>query len=68
MWVKIDSFCIKSFSLQCEWLLGDRKTNTQDLDEGLDTSGAVYKAIMANPQVQLGLNNPRCLLGKIMFY
>ncbi|XP_022326118.1 ubiquitin-associated domain-containing protein 1-like isoform X2 [Crassostrea virginica] len=46
----------------CEWLLGDRKTNTQDLDEGLDTSGAVYKAIMANPQVQLGLNNPRCLL------
>ncbi|XP_061163794.1 ubiquitin-associated domain-containing protein 1-like isoform X1 [Saccostrea echinata] len=46
----------------CEWLLGDRKTQPQDLDEGLDTDGAVYKAIMANPQVQLGLNNPRCLL------
>jgi hypothetical protein len=49
---------------QCDWLLGDRKTQPQDLDEGLDTNGAVYKAIMANPQVQLGLNNPRCLLGK----
>ncbi|XP_062601107.1 ubiquitin-associated domain-containing protein 1-like [Saccostrea cucullata] len=46
----------------CEWLLGDRKSQPQDLDEGLDTNGAVYKAIMANPQVQLGLNNPRCLL------
>ncbi|XP_056009597.1 ubiquitin-associated domain-containing protein 1-like isoform X4 [Ostrea edulis] len=46
----------------CDWLLGDRKTQPQDLDDGLDTNGAVYKAIMANPQVQLGLNNPRCLL------
>lgn len=46
----------------CEWLLGEKKTSSQDLDEGLDTNGAVYKAIMANPQVQLGLNNPRCLL------
>lgn len=55
------------FLFQCEWLLGEKKTSSQDLDEGLDTNGAVYKAIMANPQVQLGLNNPRCLLGRMCF-
>lgn len=53
------------FQFQCEWLLGEKKTSSQDLDEGLDTNGAVYKAIMANPQVQLGLNNPRCLLDTV---
>ncbi|KAK3087712.1 hypothetical protein FSP39_009507 [Pinctada imbricata] len=46
----------------CEWLLGDRKTRPEETEEGLDPNGAIYKAIMANPQVQLGLNNPRCLL------
>ncbi|ESP04978.1 hypothetical protein LOTGIDRAFT_230032 [Lottia gigantea] len=46
----------------CEWLLGDRKTKPENLDEGLDTSSPIYQAIIANPTVQLGLNNPRCLL------
>ena len=52
------------FFFQCEWLLGDRKTLPSDVDEGLDVDGPIYKAIMANPTIQLGLNNPRCLLGK----
>ena len=33
------------------------------VEEGLDPSSLVYQAIMENPTVQLGLNNPRCLLG-----
>ncbi|KAK3586987.1 hypothetical protein CHS0354_026703 [Potamilus streckersoni] len=49
----------------CEWLLGDRKQRPDDVDKGLDTDGPIYKAIMANPTVQLGLNNPRCLLAFI---
>ncbi|XP_075212310.1 kip1 ubiquitination-promoting complex subunit 2 isoform X2 [Lycorma delicatula] len=47
----------------CEWLLGDRGENLQDLDTGLDSEGPIYKALLANPAIQLGLNNPRLLLG-----
>ncbi|GAB1607424.1 ubiquitin-associated domain-containing protein 1-like [Argonauta hians] len=50
----------------CEWLLGDRKTVPSDIDEGLDVNGAIYKAIMSNPIIQVGLNNPRCLLAFIL--
>ncbi|XP_048245331.1 ubiquitin-associated domain-containing protein 1-like [Haliotis rufescens] len=46
----------------CEWLLGDRQTRPETVDDGLDPDSPVYKAILANPTVQLGLNNPRCLL------
>lgn len=50
----------------CEWLLGDRKTRPQDVEpEGLDPSSQMYKALVTNPNVQLGLNNPRCLLAMI---
>lgn len=50
----------------CEWLLGDRKTRVQeDVQEGLDPSSQMYKALVSNPNVQLGLNNPRCLLAMI---
>lgn len=67
-WTDLNEGVIVLYISQCDWLLGDRKTQPQDLDDGLDTNGAVYKAIMANPQVQLGLNNPRCLLGKSYSY
>ncbi|XP_014791185.1 ubiquitin-associated domain-containing protein 1 [Octopus bimaculoides] len=50
----------------CEWLLGDRKTVPSDVDEGLDVNGPIYKAIMSNPIIQVGLNNPRCLLAFIL--
>ncbi|KAK7462645.1 hypothetical protein BaRGS_00038296, partial [Batillaria attramentaria] len=46
----------------CDWLLGDRKERAAVVEEGLDPSSAVYQAIMENPTVQLGLNNPRSLL------
>ncbi|CAC5357030.1 KPC2 [Mytilus coruscus] len=50
----------------CEWLLGDRKTRIEDSEpEGLDPSSQMYKALVSNPNVQLGLNNPRCLLAMI---
>lgn len=50
----------------CDWLLGDRKTRAQDDEqEGLDPSSQMYKALVSNPNVQLGLNNPRCLLAMI---
>ncbi|XP_064649916.1 ubiquitin-associated domain-containing protein 1-like isoform X2 [Lineus longissimus] len=46
----------------CEWLLGDRKAPPpEDSQEGLDVDGPIYKAIMSNPVVQLGLNNRRSL-------
>ncbi|KAL8613271.1 hypothetical protein ACOMHN_001595 [Nucella lapillus] len=46
----------------CDWLLGDRRERAVVVEEGLDPSSLVYQAIMDNPTVQLGLNNPRCLL------
>ncbi|XP_012230717.1 ubiquitin-associated domain-containing protein 1 [Linepithema humile] len=46
----------------CEWLLGERRRSLQDLDEGLDPEGLIYKAIMSNPHIQLSLTNPKMLL------
>lgn len=49
---------------QCEWLLGDRKPSPEDLDKGIDTNSPLFQAILENPVVQLGLTNPKTLLGK----
>ncbi|CAG5118123.1 unnamed protein product [Candidula unifasciata] len=49
-------------SAACDWLLSDRKETPETVDQGLDPNSPVYKAILAHPNVQLGLNNPRCLL------
>ncbi|XP_011870110.1 PREDICTED: ubiquitin-associated domain-containing protein 1 [Vollenhovia emeryi] len=46
----------------CEWLLGERRRSLQDLDEGLESDGLIYKAIMSNPHVQLSLTKPKMLL------
>lgn len=46
----------------CEWLLGERRPSLQDLDEGIDTDGQIYKAIMSNPHIQLSLTNPKVLI------
>lgn len=46
----------------CDWLLGDRRERASMVEDGLDPKSLVYHAIMDNPTVQLGLNNPRCLL------
>ncbi|XP_029916044.1 ubiquitin-associated domain-containing protein 1 isoform X2 [Myripristis murdjan] len=47
----------------CEWLLGDRKPSPEDLDKGIDTDSPLFQAILENPVVQLGLTNPKTLLG-----
>lgn len=44
-------------------LINNRKPPPEDVDEGIDHDSPLFKAIMSNPVVQLGLNNPRCLLG-----
>ncbi|XP_015521916.2 ubiquitin-associated domain-containing protein 1 [Neodiprion pinetum] len=46
----------------CEWLLGERRPSLEDLDEGLDPDGPIYKAIMSNPHIQLSLTSPKMLL------
>ncbi|KAK3744842.1 hypothetical protein RRG08_050781 [Elysia crispata] len=46
----------------CEWLLSERSERPEVVDRGLEPNSPVYKAILANPNVQLGLNSPRCLL------
>ena len=54
-------------SLQCEWLLGDRKPSPEDLDKGIDTNSPLFQAILENPVVQLGLTNPKTLLGTLFY-
>ncbi|KAF8782121.1 Ubiquitin-associated domain-containing [Argiope bruennichi] len=46
----------------CDWLLSDKKPNFEDVEEGLDPDGPIYKSIMSNPVVQLGLSNPKTFL------
>lgn len=46
----------------CEWLCGVRRPSLVDLDTGLDPEGPIYKALMTNPTIQLGLQNPKLLL------
>jgi len=50
----------------CEWLLGDRShdNSTDALEDGIEPSSPLYQTIITNPVIQLGLSNPRCLLGK----
>ncbi|XP_039714742.1 ubiquitin-associated domain-containing protein 1 isoform X1 [Pteropus medius] len=46
----------------CEWLLGDRKPSPEELDQGIDPDSPLFRAILDNPVVQLGLTNPKTLL------
>ncbi|XP_055397496.1 ubiquitin-associated domain-containing protein 1 isoform X1 [Bubalus kerabau] len=47
----------------CEWLLGDRRPSPEELDKGIDPESPLFQAILDNPVVQLGLTNPKTLLG-----
>lgn len=60
----LDALRIHSNSQEaaCEWLLGDRRPKPVDLQVGLDTSSAIYRSIVGNPVVQLGLCSPKTLL------
>lgn len=63
----LDALRIHSNSQEaaCEWLLGDRRPKPIDLQVGLDTSSAIYRSIVSNPVVQLGLCSPKTLLAML---
>lgn len=46
----------------CEWLLGDRRPTMSDLEKGLDPDGPIYRAIMDNPIIHLGLCNTKTFI------
>ena len=54
--------------MQCEWLLsgGYNKGPDLGLNDELDPESPVYKAILSNPVVQLGISNPKSLLGQYL--
>jgi Kip1 ubiquitination-promoting complex protein 2 len=43
----------------CEWLLSDRRPKTEDLERGLKFESPIYKAVISNPTIQLGLVKPK---------
>ncbi|OQR68598.1 hypothetical protein BIW11_01983 [Tropilaelaps mercedesae] len=46
----------------CNWLLSNRRATPENLTMGLDPDGVIYKAIIANPVIQLGLCTPKVLM------
>jgi len=42
----------------CDWLLGDRTTQG-DVDEPLSEDSDLYKALLANPTIHVGLHDPK---------
>lgn len=62
----LDALCIHANHQEeaCEWLLsgGYNKDPDLDLKDELDPESPVYKAILRNPVVQLGISNPKSLL------
>lgn len=45
----------------CEWLLSDRRAKPDDLKRGLRSDSAIYKSMLQDATVQLGLLRPRLL-------
>lgn len=43
----------------CEWLLSDRRPVKDDLRRGLSVKSPIYRAIINDPTIQLGLLKPR---------
>lgn len=60
----LDALRIHSNSQEaaCNWLLSDRRATPEYLEVGLDPDGVIYKAIIANPVIQLGLCTPKVLM------
>nr|XP_039272810.1 ubiquitin-associated domain-containing protein 1-like [Styela clava] len=48
-------------SAACDWLLGDRKVPDDDPNDGLAPDSELYKAIVSNPTIHIGLHNKRVL-------
>ncbi|GAB0087680.1 ubiquitin-associated domain-containing protein 1 [Sergentomyia squamirostris] len=43
----------------CEWLVGSRTRSLTDLRDGLPADSPVLQALLASPQVQISLGNPK---------
>lgn len=48
----------------CEWLIGSRSKSLTELRDGLPQDSPILKALLASPQVQISLGNPKMLLGE----
>lgn len=48
----------------CEWLIGSRSKSLTELRDGLPADSPILKALLASPQVQISLGNPKMLLGE----
>ncbi|XP_002733047.1 ubiquitin-associated domain-containing protein 1-like [Saccoglossus kowalevskii] len=55
--------CGNSEKSACDWLLGDKTPTVEDMQQGIDPKSSLFQAIVNDPVVLLGLNNPRTLLG-----
>lgn len=42
----------------CDWLLSDRRVQA-DVDQSLSTDSELYKALLANPTIHIGLHDPK---------
>lgn len=63
-------YVTKCCLFQCEYLLSGRdEVLPDDINDSLDTNSPLYKALMDNPVIHLGLCNPRNIQGdKICFF
>lgn len=48
----------------CEWLIGSRSKSLTELRDCLPPDSPILKALLASPQVQISLGNPKMLLGE----
>uniref|UniRef100_A0A182J0H2 UBA domain-containing protein n=1 Tax=Anopheles atroparvus TaxID=41427 RepID=A0A182J0H2_ANOAO len=49
----------------CEWLLGNRTKSVQGLNDGLPDESPILRVLMASPQVQISLGNPKMFIALI---
>ena len=46
----------------CEWLLNEHRPKTNDLTVGISRDSPLYKSLISDPQIQIGLTKPKVLL------
>lgn len=52
----------------CNWLLGERTVPDEDPNDTLEPDSDLYKAIVNNPTIHVGLHNKRVLEGRTHLY
>ena len=59
-------YAIMRYLLQCEWLLGGREQSPAETQVTgcISEDSELFKALVEDPQVQVGLNSTKCLIGK----